>query len=71
MEEPLGEKERCAVYHVDPLQTSCGDAKPSLLGEPSDGIGSSQEHELASAMDQEHQEAQTRPEQVDIEEVKR
>ena len=71
MEEPLGENEQCAVYRIDPLQTSCGDDKPSLLVELSDVIGSSQKHELASVMDQEHQEAQTRPEQVDIEQVKR
>jgi hypothetical protein len=68
--DPLGEIEQCAVFHVDPLENSCGDDKPSLLGEPSDRVRSSQEHKLASAMDQEHQVAQTRP-GVDIEEVKR
>lgn len=71
--DPPGENELCAVCHVHPLPSSCGDDRAPLLGdsrEPSDQIWSRPEHELASAVHEERQEAQTRPE-MDIEEVKR
>lgn len=64
--EPLGDNERC----FDPLENGVEDDKIPLL-EPSDQIWSSQEHELASVVDQEHQEpeARNRP-TLDTEEVK-